>query len=195
LHHRRARTARGQGDEGKETMMNVRAAEEAEIDHLAKIWYEGWHDAHARILPPELTRLRTLESFRDRLQAALSKIRVVGPFAAPVGFCILKDNELYQLYVSAEARGSGVAAALMADAEARLAEDGFESAWLACAVGNERAARFYDKCGWRRVGVAVYQAEAWNGTVPLEVWRYEKDLRPVERRKEADDPASPPFLR
>jgi ribosomal protein S18 acetylase RimI-like enzyme len=176
-------------------MMNVRAAEESEIDHLAKVWHEGWHEAHARILPAELTRLRTLESFRDRLKAALPRIRVVGPFAAPVGFCILKGNELYQLYVSAQARGSGVAAALMADAEARLAEAGFESAWLACAIGNERAARFYDKCGWRRAGTMVYQAETSNGTLPLEVWRYEKHLRAVAQRKEADDSASPPYLR
>jgi hypothetical protein len=29
----------------------------------------------------------------------------------------------------------------MADAEARLAEAGVEIAWLACAIGNERAAR------------------------------------------------------
>lgn len=83
--------------------MNARAAEEAEIDHLAKVWYEGWRDAHARIMPAELTRLRTLESFRERLQAALPNVRVIGPFAAPVGFCILKGNELYQLYVSAQA--------------------------------------------------------------------------------------------
>ena len=166
--------------------MNVRAAEKGEINHLAKVWHEGWQDAHAHILPAELTRLRTLESFRDRLQAALPNVRVVGPFGAPVGFCILKDNELYQLYVSAQARGSGVAAALMADAEGRLAEDGFESAWLACAIGNERAARFYDKSGWRRTGTVVYQAEISNGIIPLEVWRYEKDLRAISRLKEAD---------
>lgn len=175
--------------------MNVRAAEEAEIDHLAKIWHEGWHDAHAQILPAEPTRLRTLESFRERLQATLPQIRVVGPIAAPVGFCILKGNELYQLYVSAQARGSGVAAALMADPEARLAEDGVESAWLACAIGNERAARFYEKCGWRRAGVVVYQADASDGTLPLEVWRYEKRLPAVARPKAPNDTASSPFLR
>jgi ribosomal protein S18 acetylase RimI-like enzyme len=176
-------------------IMNVRAAEEAELNHLAKVWHEGWHDAHARILPAELTRLRTLESFRDRLEAALPNVRVVGPSGAPVGFCILKGNELYQLYVSAQARGSGVAAALMADAERRLAEDGFETAWLACAIGNDRAARFYDKSGWRRTETVIYQAEVSNGTIPLEVWRYEKDLRAVAPLKEADDTASPPFLR
>ena len=47
--------------------MNVRAANEADVDALAQIWHDGWHDAHARIVPAELARLRTLKSFRDRL--------------------------------------------------------------------------------------------------------------------------------
>ena len=162
----------------KGTPMHVRPAEPAEIDHLAKVWYDGWQDAHARILPAELTRIRTLESLRDRLQAALPDVRVVGPFPTPVGFCMLKGDELYQLYVSAEARGTGAAAALVADAVARLAENGVELAWLACAVGNDRAARFYEKCGWRRAGTVAYQPDAANGAPPLEVWRYEKRLRP-----------------
>jgi ribosomal protein S18 acetylase RimI-like enzyme len=159
--------------------MRVRAAGEAEVDRLAKVWYDGWQDAHARIMPAELTRIRTLESFRERLRAALPRVRVVGPAAAPVGFCMLKGDELYQLYVAAEARGSGVAAVLMADAEARLAEAGYEAGWLACAIGNDRAARFYEKSGWRRVATEVYQAEAPGRTIPLEVWRYEKRLRPA----------------
>jgi hypothetical protein len=61
----------------KGTTMSVRPAEGAEIDHLAKVWYDGWQDAHARILPAELTRIRTLESFKDRLQAALADVRVL----------------------------------------------------------------------------------------------------------------------
>jgi ribosomal protein S18 acetylase RimI-like enzyme len=160
--------------------MDVRSAEKAEVDHLARIWYDGWQDAHARILPAELTRLRTLESFRDRLHAALPNVRVAGPLGAPIGFCIVQRNELYQLFVSAAARGSGVAAALVADAEARFAENGVAIAWLACAIGNERAARFYEKCSWRRVGTMVNHAETSNGLFPLEVWRCEKSLaRPV----------------
>jgi GNAT superfamily N-acetyltransferase len=156
--------------------MRVRSAESDEIDHLAQVWFDGWHDSHAQLVPAELTRLRTRENFRDRLQAALPSIRVVGARGAPMGFCIVRDDELYQLFVSAESRGSGVAAALIADAEARLAANGVRTAWLACAIGNNRAARFYEKCGWRRAGTMVNQAETAQGNFPLESWRYEKRL-------------------
>lgn len=156
--------------------MNVRDADEAEIGHLATLWYDSWQDAHAQILPAELTRLRTSESFRDRLQAGLSNVRVVGPLGAPVGFCIVKGDELYQLFVAAQARGTGAAAALVADAETRIAAAGVQTAWLACAIGNERAARFYEKCGWRRVENMVNHTETPSGTFALETWRYEKDL-------------------
>ncbi len=157
--------------------MRVRAAEASEIDQLAAIWYDGWQDAHAPIMPAELARLRTRDSFRERLGAALADVSVAGAPGSPVGFCILKGDELYQMYVAAEARGTGVADALMADAEARLAARGVELAWLACAVGNDRAARFYEKSGWRRAGVVSYQPDAASGTGPIQVWRYEKVLR------------------
>ena len=163
----------------KHVEMHVRTAEEREINALARLWYDGWQDAHAQIVPVELRRLRTLDSFRQRLQTALPDTRVVGPPGAPSGFCITKVDELYQIYVSTQARGSGAAGALMADAEARLAKSGVETAWLACAIGNHRAARFYEKCGWCRVGVVTYQAEAATEYFPLRVWRYEKRVTSV----------------
>jgi ribosomal protein S18 acetylase RimI-like enzyme len=158
--------------------MSVRTAVESEIDLLAEIWYRGWRDAHERIMPAALARLRTRESFRERLAAALPDVRVAGPGGAPIGFCMVKGEELYQLYVAAGARGTGVAAVLVADAETRFARRGVEVAWLACAVGNDRAARFYEKCGWRRVGTVAYQPDAAGDVPPLQVWRYEKRLRP-----------------
>ncbi len=141
---------------------------------LARLWWQGWTDAHAAISPPDLVRLRTPESFAERMAAALPRVRVIGPAGAPVGFHLINGDELNQFYVAASARGTGVAAALMADAEACLAAQGVETAWLACAVGNPRAARFYEKSGWSRIGTHRHLAETSAGPIPLDVWRYEK---------------------
>lgn len=157
--------------------MEVRNAEESEVDHLANLWYQGWRDAHEQIVPAQLKRIRTPESFGPRMKALLPTVRVVGPSGAPLGFHVVKDDELYQLYVSAEARGKGVAATLIADAENVLAAKGFQTGWLACAIGNDRAARFYEKSGWRRVGNMMNPLEAEDEVFELEVWRYEKNLR------------------
>jgi GNAT superfamily N-acetyltransferase len=159
------------------TGTNIRDAKLSEIGQLAKLWFDGWQDAHARIVPAELARLRTLQSFEERLRAASTGVRVAGAVDAPVGFYFLKGAELYQFYVSSNARGSGVAALLMADVEARLRASGVQTAWLACAIGNDRAARFYEKCGWLRTGTVTDGVEVPGRTFALEVWRYEKSLR------------------
>ena len=157
--------------------MTVRPADPGEIDHLARLWHDGWQDAHAGLAPPGLARARTLKSFRERLAAALDDTRVAGPAGAPLGLCMLKDDELYQLYLAREARGSGVAATLIADGEARLAERGVATAWLACAVGNDRAARFYEKCGWVRARTTVNVLDTQDGVFEIAIWRYEKSMQ------------------
>ncbi|MDH5821995.1 GNAT family N-acetyltransferase [Luteimonas sp. RD2P54] len=156
--------------------MRIRTADEQELDRLADIWHQGWQDAHARILPAELARHRTRVSFAQRLRAALGEVRATGPAGAPTAFCIATGDELYQLYASAEARGTGAAAALLADGEARIAGRGFRRAWLACGIGNQRAARFYEKHGWVRAGNMISELPTPDGPFLLEVWRYEKAL-------------------
>ena len=157
--------------------MILRAARESDVDRLAQIWFDGWRDGHLALVPAALARLRTRESFRDRLCAALADTRVAVEAETPIGFAILKGDELYQFFVAAEARGTGVAAELIADAEQQLAARGVTTAWLACAIGNDRAARFYEKRGWRRTATITYHAETTEGPFPIENWRYEKDLR------------------
>jgi ribosomal protein S18 acetylase RimI-like enzyme len=154
----------------------VRDVKLMEIAQLAGIWFEGWHAAHAQIVPAQLVRMRTLKSFEERLHGAAAHVRVAEVAGAPVGFYLLKGSELYQLYVASNARGSGVAATLMADAEAALDKKGVQIAWLACAIGNDRAARFYEKCGWLRIRTVTDDVEVSDGTFALEVWRYEKSL-------------------
>jgi GNAT superfamily N-acetyltransferase len=89
---------------------------------------------------------------------------------------MLKDDELYQFYLARQARGTGLAAALIADAEALLAARGVATAWLACAVGNDRAARFYQKSGWTNARTMPNRLETPEGVFDLPVWRYEKRL-------------------
>ncbi|WP_338607150.1 GNAT family N-acetyltransferase [Pelagibacterium nitratireducens] len=155
---------------------DVRNAEMAEIEHLAGLWHSGWQDAHAAILPAELSRYRTPASFRQRIIDNLALTRVSGPLGNPSGLCMIKHDELYQLFVAPAARGSGTAAALLADGERRIAASQITTAWLACAIGNERAARFYEKHGWKRAGQMTNRLPTPDGIFELEVWRYEKRL-------------------
>ena len=80
------------------------------------------------------------------------------------------------MYVAPAARGTGAAQALMADAEARIRGAGHGRAWLACAIGNAMAARFYEKCGWVNVGTEVVDLDVPHGAFALKVWRFEKVL-------------------
>jgi GNAT superfamily N-acetyltransferase len=155
--------------------MEVRPAVVDDVDRLARLWYDGWQDAHATIVPAELKAARTLVSFRERLAAAVAHVRVLAD-PTTLGFHWLQDDSLYQFYVAAEARGTGAARTLIGDAEARLAERGVALAWLSCAIGNHRAARFYEKSGWTRVGTMVDELTIPSGPFHLETWRYEKAL-------------------
>lgn len=153
----------------------IRAPIASDLEPLARIWYDGWKMAHTGLLPSGLAARRTPESFLDRLRADLPSVRVSGPAAGPTGFCLVRGDELCQLYIAAEARGTGIAAALVADAEQRMRAAGVGTAWLACAVGNIRAARFYEKQGWHRAGTVMHEPDDSGGFV-FEVWRYEKRL-------------------
>jgi GNAT superfamily N-acetyltransferase len=160
--------------------MIVRDAEPSEIQRLAQLWFDAWRDAHAALVPAELLALRTLPGFTERLRRMLPELRVTGPAGEPCGFSHVRHDELDQLFVAAAARGTGAAAALLHDAEARLAASGVEVAWLSCAIGNVRAARFYEKWGWHRIGTMIDRLETSAGPFALEVWRYEKQLAPTE---------------
>jgi len=143
-----------------------------------RLWHAGWNDAHAGIVPPTLARLRTLEDFSTRMRKMYDIVRTIGPVGSPIGFHAIKGDELEQFYITARARGTGAAGLLLHDAESRLAAGGTRIAWLACAIGNERAARFYEKHGWRRIGTVTHHPDTPEGPFALDVWRYEKPLLP-----------------
>lgn len=151
----------------------VRDAEPGDVGALAQLWFDGWQDAHAMVLPANLRRLRTLDSFAQRLVEGLGGVRAAVSGGTPLGFAMVKGDELSQFYLAAEARGTGVAGVLMRDTLDRLATAGVGTAWLACAIGNDRATRFYEKSGWHRAGTVRIDLDTPEGIFPLDVWRYE----------------------
>ena len=62
--------------------MQIRAAEPADLEALAVLWRDGWHDAHAALVPAELVRRRTPDNFHTRMTAMLPTVRTLGPVAA-----------------------------------------------------------------------------------------------------------------
>lgn len=153
--------------------MQIRKATQDDIGALAQMWHEGWHSAHAAVVDAELVRLRTPAEFTARAASHLDQTYVALVEGAIAGFFMIEGDELYQFYVAGEHHGSGIARVMMRHAETVLPRP---RAWLACSVGNDRAAAFYIKCGWQNTGVVVLEVESAQGPVPVRVWRFEKTL-------------------
>ncbi|UYV36691.1 GNAT family N-acetyltransferase [Rhodobacteraceae bacterium D3-12] len=156
--------------------LSFRPLTDADLPAAAALWHEGWIAGHADFAPPDLIRLRTLESFHDRLSRHMAQTFIAADADRLLGFVMLHDNEIDQFYVAQSARGTGTASALMGEAEARLRAAGHTAVWLACSVGNDRAARFYEKSGWRRGATKDMTFETTAGPFPITIWRYEKTL-------------------
>ncbi len=125
---------------------------------------------------PELIEARHEDSFRTRAAQRVNDTTVALVEGQIAGFVMVVDNEVEQIYVSALHRGEGVADMLMADAERRIKDAGYSSAWLAVVAGNARARRFYERCGWSDGGQFEYAAAGDHGPIPVPSHRYVKDL-------------------
>ncbi|WP_432941645.1 N-acetyltransferase family protein [Kribbella sp. CA-253562] len=162
--------------------MRVRPATPADAEAVAAIWHTGWHDGHDGNVPDELAAVRTKDTFwsRARERVAETTVAVVDATAASsetpaevvAGFVIVAGDEVEQVYVSRDHRGSGVAGVLLAEAERQVEAAGHPAAWLAVATGNDRARRFYERSGWTDAGAFDYQAAVDGGTIPVPCHRY-----------------------
>jgi len=154
----------------------LRAGGPADIEAVATIWHDGWRDGHVGHVADELVRLRTAAAFHDRAieQLDVTTVAVVNDQVA--GFTMLVDDEVEQVYVAADHRGSGIAALLLDDAQAQLAAAGSATAWLAVVAGNARARAFYSKRGWVDDGPIDYQAAGSGGPITVPCHRYSRPL-------------------
>jgi ribosomal protein S18 acetylase RimI-like enzyme len=163
------------------TGAQLRAADDDDLEAVAGVWHRSWADGHLGHVPAELLAHRGLEDLRRRVPLRLGTTTVATVDGVVVGFVVTHGDLLEQLYVDAPARGSGVAARLLAHGETAIGRE-WETAWLAVVPGNTRARRFYERQGWSDAG--PYDNPAFTGdgsTILVPTRRYEKRVQPDGR--------------
>ena len=120
----------------EETDVLVRPAVTADGDTVARIWYLGWRDGHLGHVPDGVLELRDAESFHVRAPQRTSDTTVAEVDGQLAGFIMVVADEAEQVYVSKEFRGSGVADALLDEAERQVRCNGHSTAWLSVVGGN-----------------------------------------------------------
>ena len=156
--------------------VTLRGAIPEDAPTIAEIWQLGWHDGHLGFMSQELIEARHEDSFRTRAAQRVNDTTVAAVQGQIAGFVMVADNEVEQVYVSAVHRGKGVADTLMADAERRIKDAGYSTAWLAVVAGNARARRFYERRGWSDGDLFEYAAAGDHDPIPVPSHRYLKDL-------------------
>jgi ribosomal protein S18 acetylase RimI-like enzyme len=156
--------------------VTLRRALPQDAPTIAEIWHLGWRDGHLGFVSQELIEARHEASFRTRAARRVNDTTLAVVKGRIAGFVMVVDNEVEQIYVSALHRGEGVADMLMADAERRIKDGGYSSAWLAVVAGNTRARRFYQRRGWSDGGLFEHSAAGDHGPIPVPSHRYVKDL-------------------
>jgi GNAT superfamily N-acetyltransferase len=159
-------------------LVSLRPASVEDAEAVATIWCDGWRDGHLGRVPEALVAARTPESFRSRAAQRVGNtvVAVAGTSHEVAGFVMVVDDEVEQVYVSANHRGTSVAGLLLAEAERLVAAAGHRRAWLAVVAGNARARRFYERCGWADDGLFDYAAAVPGGTIAVPSHRYVKPV-------------------
>lgn len=156
----------------------LRPATVEDTDEVAAVWHDAWHDGHGALVPPAWRRHRSRENFRLRAPGLIPTMIVAVDESAGAlcGFVTTEGEQLEDLFVAAEHRGTDVAARLLRAGEERLAAAGIRTAYLECTRGNERAQRFYEKMDWRIARPGKQEIDTAEGRQSLDIWVMEKTL-------------------
>lgn len=154
----------------------LRPAATTDSDAIVDVWFTGWREAHLGHVPDALLAHRSEETFRQRVPGMIGATTVAAVGHRVVGLVVTADDEIEQLYVTPEHRGTGIAAALLRHGETAIANE-HHRAFLAVVDGNARARHFYERHGWHDAGPFDYCAWTSNGEqVAVPCRRYEKTL-------------------
>ncbi|HCK83747.1 MAG TPA: N-acetyltransferase [Hyphomonadaceae bacterium] len=148
--------------------MSGRPATPADAAPLAAFAARTFCETFAHLYPPEDLAAYLAKSYGEAIQReeiadgeigtllAFDGTALVGyAQAGPVDLKVehgARDRELYRLYVAAEAKGAGVAHALMQQVVDWTRQRGASALWLSVWENNERAQRFYRRYGFEHMG-------------------------------------------
>jgi GNAT superfamily N-acetyltransferase len=156
--------------------VTIRPGTAEDASAVAEIWRLGWRDGHLGLVPDELAEARTDASFAERAAQRVGDTTVAVVDGDVAGFVMVVDDEVEQVYVGSAHRGTGIADALLGEAERQVLAGGHATAWLAVVAGNARARAFYERKGWSDEGGFDYAAATEDGPVAVPCRRYVKTL-------------------
>ena len=149
--------------------MNIRYANKNDSSLLAELGRKTFYDTFSEYNTPEDMEKYLSEHYLPEIQT--SEIQdpntvflIVEENGVPVGYTKLKGQskgngvtgtkpmELQRIYTIREYIGKGVGAELMKAGIREARERGFNCLWLGVWEKNERAIKFYEKWGFKKVG-------------------------------------------
>jgi ribosomal protein S18 acetylase RimI-like enzyme len=131
------------------TMFAIRPYTDADLDNVVALWYQSWSDAFSSLIHPQpfeqwKSRFQNDYSQQGNTWVATSQDRVVG-------FVVVNDRVISQIFVEVEMQGSGIGTELLNHAK-NLYPSGLR---LTTLQQNEQARRFYEKHGFVAGAVGV----------------------------------------
>lgn len=156
------------------SVVSIRTADIGDANVLAKLGRQTFHETFATQNKPEdmdayIEKSFTIEQLAAELAESGTVYLVAEAHAKVIGFakvapdpipdCITEASpvRLVKLYVSADAIGSGVGAALMRASIAWAKNSGYKSLWLGVWEHNHRAKAFYERWGFESVGTETFR--------------------------------------
>ena len=130
-------------------MIAIRPYTDADLDNVVTLWYRVWSHAFPTLIHPQ-----PFEQWKSRFQDEYSQQGITWVATIQhqvVGFVVVSDRVIAQIFVEVEMQGSGVGTALLNHAKT-LSPIGLR---LTTLQQNKQACRFYEKHSFRAGVVGV----------------------------------------